>query len=350
MRITFSHLSIPTIISSSKLPNCNCLTQLISNTLNTLTQSLHKLKTLCHISKTKNITLILHFDLNKTLIATDSASGQNLEAVLNELLAEKYQGCWQPGMTAPLSYQDYVAHILHPGDLRNPEIKKARRNLTGQFISFLRTNQHPLHKRVEQEYFFLLEKAKKHFVFPSFIKMLEKLKKHQIKFNIILRTFGQDLDSVISHLNCKLPILQKGYFRAGQLHLSHINRPHLVHKVNDLYTTFLHNQHMAIRDNWEEWHKNGEQESFGKKFPVDTTSRKILSIFFDDIVDENPVAARNAIAPIDAKKCTPIPVFKMLQNRHIFRVNTLEALSDDDYYINLLNSALAFHSKPVLEG
>ena len=49
--------------------------------------------------------LMLHFDINKTLVATDCAGGKpDVDMVVQELLAEKTFACWAEQLDSPISY------------------------------------------------------------------------------------------------------------------------------------------------------------------------------------------------------------------------------------------------------
>ena len=48
--------------------------------------------------------LILHFDVNKTLIASDQTENKSLEDVINEMLSRKYSSCWDERVLKPISF------------------------------------------------------------------------------------------------------------------------------------------------------------------------------------------------------------------------------------------------------
>lgn len=52
--------------------------------------------------------LILHFDINKTLIASDRAGNKSIEQVINELLACEYKFKWDESVKEAISYDEYV--------------------------------------------------------------------------------------------------------------------------------------------------------------------------------------------------------------------------------------------------
>jgi len=72
-----------------------------------------------------NPLLLLHFDINKTLIAHDSVKGESCEYGLLSFLAEETQDVWCKGQPS-LSYKDFVYNVLLPGDKNDPTLKALR--------------------------------------------------------------------------------------------------------------------------------------------------------------------------------------------------------------------------------
>lgn len=64
---------------------------------------------------------------------------------------------------------------------------------------------------------------------------------------------------------------------------------------------------------------------------------EVLSLFFDDNLDENIVSL------IDVTTGEPIAIETLVKSGQAIRVNTLEAILDRDYYLKQVERALALH-------
>lgn len=80
----------------------------------------------------------------------------------------------------------------------------------------------------------------------------------------------------------------------------------------------------------------GEMDSkFGKPLYIDPEDRSTLSLFFDDniFLDDRE---KNIIAPMNAKTGEPISIAELAALNQVFCVDTLEAILNDDYFIDLV--------------
>eukprot|EP00697_Spironema_sp_BW2_P004450 gnl/Spiro4/16054_TR8629_c0_g1_i1.p1 gnl/Spiro4/16054_TR8629_c0_g1~~gnl/Spiro4/16054_TR8629_c0_g1_i1.p1 ORF type:complete len:382 (+),score=46.81 gnl/Spiro4/16054_TR8629_c0_g1_i1:37-1146(+) len=162
--------------------------------------------------------LILHFDLNKTLIAVDPAAGRTTEDVLNELIAARAWGAvagstWTasghfslepPPDRAPgrdfMLFSDFVEE-QNPycggpdaGDL-NRAVRLRRSEMKKGFTEHAGS-------RFKAQYDQLLRAITTrsggyHYVLPSFYRLVKHLVAQRRAFKIVLRTFGDDLDQVV---------------------------------------------------------------------------------------------------------------------------------------------------------
>lgn len=288
-------------------------------------------------------TLLLHFDINKTLIAVDPASNQTLDQILNALLAEKYTYKWSSEIEKPISYQDYVENHLFPGPSYDQDLKKKRRALIGNFIHFMRETHHPLESQVVEAYHNLDTKLREKYLFSSFLNLIDKLKTQEIKFHIILRTFGNDLDTVIAAVAQAFPdqqFLAKGNFFEGKLHLASDTSNFILEDLSEAYIFFKTHGHIAIQDNWEEWNNQHENKEYAKRFPIDLEDRETLSLFFDDNIKEKKDSVENIVTPVNIKTGELLDISQLIEQKHIFRVNTFQAILDDNYFIDLINQSL----------
>jgi hypothetical protein len=80
-------------------------------------------------------TVILHFDVNRTILADDPAGGKTLHDVLVHSLADFYKDRWIPSLEKPLSYSEYIKQHVLPGPTTDKELKKLRNTVV--------THKHP---------------------------------------------------------------------------------------------------------------------------------------------------------------------------------------------------------------
>ena len=58
--------------------------------------------------------LIIHMDVNKTIIAQDPAGGKTPYEILIHSFADSYKCCWDKRVLKDISYSDYVKKYLVP--------------------------------------------------------------------------------------------------------------------------------------------------------------------------------------------------------------------------------------------
>ena len=152
------------------------------------------------------VCLLLHFDVNGTLILKDSSKHVDNEQMLTSVLAENTYADWD-GAHGRMSFKEYVYNVLLPGDKSDQLLKKERQLVVGRFFEWMEERGHPAFEQARNE----RERIKAKFidpgtkeinfaVFASFYRLLEKLRSQQIPFVIILRTFGNDLKEVTEEI------------------------------------------------------------------------------------------------------------------------------------------------------
>lgn len=294
--------------------------------------------------------LLLNFDVNKTLVLKDSSKGMNGDEMLISILADEAVDRWDDTHD-PMSYKDYVHTILLPGDKSNQALKKQREEVIRHFLEWLEEKRHPTRERVLA----LRDRIKEKFtdphtqqikfaVFGSFFALLKKLRENNIRFVLILRTFGNDLKDVaeeVSNHPSGVKFTRWGKFSHKQLQLEESES---IVKAKKIFKTFLNSQeHFAIQDNWKEWNSDQERARSGKPFIYDASGRWHdicnLSIFFDD--NFSAEEERDILNPIEIAETAVSS--KELKDRLLFKVNPVQAILEDDYYIKLVNQSLSKH-------
>ena len=171
--------------------------------------------------------MILHFDINSTLILPDHAKGRTAQETLNEKLKE----C------------------------------PSKRALAEEKL-----------------------KRQQTLVFPSFYRLIDHLERRGIPYTIVLRTFGRDLRPVmteIHHLRPHIVFMTRGHFQNETLIIKggHLRGP-------KAFFRFLKKSgHAAIQDDYFWWRCHGRKSRYGKPFPFNRQDPETISLFFDDHAD-----------------------------------------------------------------
>lgn len=274
--------------------------------------------------------LLLHFDMNGTITLGHKT---NSETIINSL-SDLYKDKWDPSIETPISYKTYVKKHLLVG-----KTKKEQQEKIYAFLTFLKETNHPLEKTIQEQYnhaLVQLEHQNKH-LFPSLYALLTYLDLNEYDFSIIIRTFGNEGDTIAQELESvtrKPFFTHQLYFKDGLLYLK--GRDKQDSPINDLYTFLKENKNVLIHDDWARWAAHNEQVEFGKPFPINTKETNVCSFFFDDNIEEDCSTGTNIVAPIDVTTQKIIPIAPLLASHTIVHVNTLQALQDDSYYINFI--------------
>ena len=285
--------------------------------------------------------LLLHFDINKTLIATDAAGGKSKEDVIIHCLADTCKERWDLEVKIPMSYSDYVKEYLLPGSSQDQALKQQRDQKISQFLLFLKKEKPDLYETVFSEYkkasAALL--AQKTLVFSSFYALIDFLKKNGYEFSIILRSFGKEIEQVSSEIEklANITFTKRGSFQGGLLH---VEGDGIFAHVKDLYSFFKSNKHLCIQDSYARWFESGKKQEFGKPFPLDRNDNSTLSLFFDDNVSAESSSGKNIVNPIDVETNQSIPIDVLFQSHELVSVDTIQAIQDRSYFIQQVQEAL----------
>ncbi|KAH9593137.1 hypothetical protein LSM04_003605 [Trypanosoma melophagium] len=163
--------------------------------------------------------LVIHMDINKTIIQVDSSGGRTMEDVLNSNVAanvfgtqvgEKWIATLGPHDSGDryslMTFDEYVdnMHCEPPGmqELPKSEKDKIWRNISEKRRSILRMFTHEgqpgeKYKHHIDEQKAVLTAAPDCFIIPSFFKLVNTLSELNWSFTLIFRTFGNDLGNVL---------------------------------------------------------------------------------------------------------------------------------------------------------
>lgn len=298
------------------------------------------------INNYSNPTLLLDFDLNKTIILEESSNGADWEEMVISILAENTFYNWEG--KGVMSFKDYVYNCLLPGEKSDRALKTKRMEQIANFLSWLTEQNHPVKDQVFLDYKEIKEKfiqAETHeiktTVFNSFFVLLEKLRSLNIPFVIKLRTFGKHLQYAIKEIEAHpygVKFNQIGNFSGCILSLKGKENP--IDQVDQIFHTFLNSkEHFALQDDYKRWNADKELGRSGKPFIYDSKGNqhqvRHLSLFFDDNITGEEY---DIVNPIDISNGSFSG--KELLDRMLFKVNTVEAIKNDDYFFNLVQKAL----------
>lgn len=285
--------------------------------------------------------LILYFDINKTLIASDKAGNKSIEDVINELLSEKYTAYWDAEQNEPMTFDAYVRAYLVPDAEGEQDPRSIRLSYTQHFVDYLKSLSHPLYSKVSHDYKEIMAalESSNGIVFPSFYYLLRDLDEKEISYSIVLRSFGEEVIDVKDEINAQQGQMfaVTGNFLRGELVL---DRGGNFAASADIYRQFLNN-HAAIRDDWTYWMDHNGASQQGKPFYIDREDRETLSIFFDDNISTQS-RNKNIIAPLDIATGVLIPIEELIESGQAVKVDTLEAIENKDYFKNKVEAALQF--------
>lgn len=194
--------------------------------------------------------LVLHMDINKTIIQIDQAGGRTLDDVLNSNVAanvygfvdpaddkwkplygpfDKDPGCSSSAKRELLTYDTYVdrLHCEPPG---MQDLPKKEKDAVWKAVSNLRrqaTRKFTHAGEPGEAYAALVDLQREHLkhgdeyyhIIPSFFTLINSLSELDMPFSLIFRTFGSDMDSILEEWKsfvkgahfCKPsgPVLQK---------------------------------------------------------------------------------------------------------------------------------------------
>lgn len=280
--------------------------------------------------------LELHFDVNGTIMAADMAQGRGNESSILQEIAKETITQWESGGKEQ-NFRDYVDQVILPGDeVKDQSLKRSRRKHYETILSHMKETQHPQYPTVKNRFDLIMGclNHKDSPIFKSFWKMidwLETLEKEQgLQYKIVFRTFGHDIPAIREIL------LKKGFacdhlttFKDGQL--LHGDKIHDTSHHAAIMGTIAAHKFNAVQDDWKHWNAKGEKREFGKPFYVnngDLPHEGPIRIFFDDNVTEKEI-----IYPMTPEG-VPLNVQDLVEKGYLVNVHTLDAIVDEDYFIN----------------
>lgn len=230
--------------------------------------------------------MIIHVDVNGTIIAEDKAGGETPVDFIKKLLERaKKQG---------LKIDEEVLNVI------NQKLDAREENAAV-------------------------------YIFPSFFRLIDELDSAQIRYKVMFRTFGSDIPDIMVEIKKKRPGIEFAHIEFKKENCNATIQRQI------FATESLDNQWVTVQENYEYWDTQGRNAESGKQLCLNQDPR-IFNIFFDDCI-----LRKDLIHVIDPYGVT-MEKKDAIARGHLVNVDTLEALYDDDYFIKQLIKASARYS------
>jgi len=340
--------------------------------------------------------LILHFDVNETIMLGDPAGGDTFEDTLNKIVGKNawvslpagsgdpryYKGeatpaTWYDGTPLdsdrpPALHLDWEWPPHCAAAYRHNYFKKWKKT----FTEAGNPGQHyrGLYEQMDASLSFadpgaadprLCHDGKHHFLIPAFFHTITELAKQGREFTIVIRTFGTDVDDVAAAIgayaegkhvfapppNIQLPetVWHGKYQPSGNFVLTSTDG--LTISDESEAVERLEAKHegpcvvRACTDDYQWWSTHGCRPDAGKPMWLTSNDKSVHHIFFDDnihnIPDDSIVAIRARTDSTEGFEALDGESTLALHGLHLVRVPTICPVLDVDYFLNKINECEA---------
>lgn len=280
---------------------------------------------------------ILFFDINKTIIDYDSSKNIDSEQAIAKIISENVSGKWS-STTEFNTFRNFI-------EKQNEDRNKSQNYKQVYDAQYTKINPDILELHKKLSLAMQCHKEKYNGIFASFIRLIHFLDANlpnNIQYKIVLRTFGHDRKSVVDALNKILSRKMNNYGSMIEEKDSSVvleykcENDGLKKKITDpnkLVELFVNSDgHWSVQDNYQHWENGNHKYSHGKPFPHHDRM-DVHCIFFDDNVSKKQII--NPMWPYKVSNDQLSIQHKKLCNKHhIVAVDTVQAILDDDYFIN----------------
>ena len=280
--------------------------------------------------------LILHFDVNKTIMMADPVNKKAPDYVFQCSLAEnpKYSHVWKEGQ-APTPYYDYL-------NQKFPNDKDARKKALEGFVEHCKEMKHPHFEEIRDRYESAHKACTEHplKLTPAFYNLLSWLHRMPFEFKILIRTFGIDLPEVEEELKkeTKLALSPQTKFENGVYKQNTTEVSFSLRELPVVYAIWMLRDSLElVQDHFDYWETNQKKSSHGKQFPLKHKDAEEVSIFFDDNIEKGD-GPKNIIAPFDVTTGKYLDVAEVLATGEAYIVDPLEVVEDPDYFIKKIRN------------
>jgi len=230
--------------------------------------------------------IVLHIDVNGTIIAEDKAGGETPADFIEKLIERaKKQG---------RKVDDDVLNVINQ--------KLATR-----------------------------EEGAAVFIFPSLFRLLDQLDMEKVPYRIMFRTFGSDIVDITTEIKRQRPGVEFAHIEFKEPNCDAMKQRQI------FSSNYLDEQWVTVQENYEHWDAHGRNAKSGKQLCLNPNPR-IFDIFLDDCVSR-----KDLIHVVDSDGVT-MEKIDAIARGHLVDVDTLDAMYDDDYFIKQLVKASARYS------
>ncbi|TRZ21922.1 hypothetical protein HGM15179_005211 [Zosterops borbonicus] len=307
--------------------------------------------------------LVLHVDLNNTVVVADTVTGQAPRAALNTFLSTVTwgragaSGEWEwvsdrPSLRAPcpgaLSY--YSRHGRDPAFTEAGPGRRFR-DLHARHLRLLEWPGRP-----QDALSVPGEPGKRyHLILPSFFRLLDTLHRDGRAFAVVFRTFGTDLPRVLQAVSSAmdgqhpqfpalrdvaLPVdLTPGQIRCSKREVVLTRGAERLATREDrrkLYNYFSSFEGIGgFQDHFDWWARNQFSSQGGKPLWIDPHDPDIHHIFIDDNIrldDGDTIVHPQVFSEQGSSSPRSVPTSE-LYNICLVQTNLLEAIADEDYFL-----------------
>ncbi|CAN9515880.1 unnamed protein product [Ophioblennius macclurei] len=326
--------------------------------------------------------VVLHVDLNNTILVSDAVTGQGTVAALDYFLTtvtwgrRSKHGHWEwlsdsPSLLPPCS--DAVSYYSQFG--RTPGFTSAAgkrfRGVLDQHLDLLRW---PEDAKGDQELSAKGEDGRLyHWILPSFFQLLRDLRQEGVEFAVVFRTFGTDLPRVLRAVSrvlnegahplfpdlpdLKMSVdLTPGKIRCSKNKIT-LSRAEDRVSTRDgergLYRYLSSVQGLGgFQDHFDWWLANTFSIRGGKPLWVDPFDQDVQHIFIDDNIRQNDedtiVHPKVFLAPggSDTRTASTAELYDL----SLVQTDLLRAISDPNYFTQRVHVCLENYESNLQQG
>ncbi|XP_029457069.1 uncharacterized protein LOC115091190 [Rhinatrema bivittatum] len=316
------------------------------------------------ILQTKKRKLILHLDLNNTILVSDAVTNQGPRSALNTYLSTvtwgkvSQTGEWQ-WLTDSLSLLppcqgavNYYSHFGRDVDFTDTVVGQHFKGIYTDHLRLLEWSG-----QANEVFTTTGEDGKGyHWILPSFFHLLESLHLEARHFAVVLRTFGTDLPSVLHSIHCALegqhpqfphlhlmplPVnLSPGRIRCSKREVMLSRDSELVSTKTDARNIYSYFNSMegigGFQDHFDWWARNQFTSKGGKPFWIDPEDSSVQHIFIDDNIrmddDYNIILPQVFLKTADSQIRTAST--SELYDICLVQTNLLRAIAEKNYFLD----------------
>uniref|UniRef100_H3AQ08 Si:dkey-32e6.3 n=2 Tax=Latimeria chalumnae TaxID=7897 RepID=H3AQ08_LATCH len=321
------------------------------------------------VSGVRKRKLVLHLDLNNTIVVSDTATNQGIRAALNCYLTTvtwgriNQEGDWQwlsdvPSLLPPcegaVSYYSQFGRAVDFTDTKEGQRFKSVFTDRLKKMEWRGTADQVLSATGEdgKEY---------HWLLPAFFQLIQSLCSEGRDFAILFRTFGTDLPSVLRGVQyamdghhpqfqdlCALSLplnLSPGQIRCNRREVVVMRETERISTHTDSQSIYCYFSSMqgigGFQDHFDWWAHNHFTSKGGKPFWISPHDSSIQHIFIDDNIrlnDADTIVYPQVLESKNEEVCTRTVPTSELYNICLVQTDLLRAISDQNYFTECMHA------------